>query len=172
KNVTLDINEGINVFEVDPSGGINLNFDGTSNSTIILKATNNTVEIKDTYVNGVKINNQNIDSIINRVIWVFEPNTVSIDVNQTHTWIGSVLAAKADVKLHGGYSSINGTIIANSLDASNGSTNSEFHYTGRFIGKLPTSDPSEPSEEKATPVAPKVEDAYCDEDGNEFGPIV
>ena len=72
---------------------------------------------------------------MNRIIWVFDPNQPTVTLTTTNLF-GSALAAYTDMKLSGGYSAINGHIIAKSLDAADGARNSEFHYVGRFMGTL------------------------------------
>ena len=138
----LVANQSMNVFEIDPSTSEGLNIiDTSSTNTIIIKLKGNTLKIPSIAVNNEIINYQNINKIANRILWVFDPGELQVTFQATNL-TGSVLATNANVHFTGGYSSINGTLIANSLNGSH--SNSELHYVGRYMGKLPT-EPTEPS---------------------------
>ncbi|TGY41647.1 hypothetical protein E5347_11585 [Clostridium sartagoforme] len=144
KTITFDLVNGLNVFEVDFSSGrknINFNYinDDAKNSTIIIKVKGNIVDYKDMFLNGKILHSENTDNLANRIIWTFDPsikgNDIDIEVKNTIVR-GSLLAPSANIAFTSGYCAIDGTIIANGLDASNGSTNSEIHWVGRFMGNF------------------------------------
>ncbi|MBS5939049.1 SpaA isopeptide-forming pilin-related protein [Clostridium sp.] len=144
KTITFDLVNGLNVFEVDFSSGrknINFNYinEDAKNSTIIIKVKGNIVDYKDTFLNGKTFHSENTDNLANRIIWTFDPsikgNDIDIEVKNTIVR-GSLLAPSANIAFTSGYCAIDGTIIANGLDASNGSTNSEIHWVGRFMGNF------------------------------------
>ena len=149
ETITFDLVNGLNVFEVDFSSGrrnINFNYvsDDAKNSTIIIKVRGNIIDYKDTLLNGKTFHGENTDNLANRVIWTFDPSIKGNDIEVKNTIVcGSLLAPSANIAFTSGYCAIDGTIIANGLDASNGSTNSEIHWVGRFMGNFG----DEPTEE-------------------------
>lgn len=155
--VTTD--KEINVIEIDPSKAFSVKVnDLRTDSTLIIKVKGPDLSVMNFFVGDQSVTGININRIANRVIWVFDPNEPEMTLNNSHM-IGSVLAVNSNVQFVGGYSSINGTIIANSLDSSQ-SPGSEYHYVGHYIGKLPKNpidpDPTEPSsssseQESSTP---------------------
>ena len=125
----------MNVFEVNLSANADWDISDTyPGSTIVIKLKGNQINLKSMSVNGVMINYENINKIANRVLWVFDPNEPLVTFQQSNV-TGSVLAPKTNIRFTGGYSSINGTLIANSLNGEKSS--SELHYIGHYIGKLP-----------------------------------
>ncbi|MHC5269879.1 collagen-binding domain-containing protein [Enterococcus sp. LJL98] len=139
----LKTQAGLNVFEIDPSQGNAVNIvDESKDNTIVIKVKGNNLKFNSIALNGTAINFENTNQIANRILWVFEPKSSTVTFNQTNL-TGSVLAPYANVIFQGGYSAINGTLIANRLDGQG--SNSELHYIGRYIGKL-TQKPEIPVE--------------------------
>lgn len=119
--------------------------DLVKDSTIVIKVKGDKIDFNSMFVNGTQIHLTNINQIANRILWVFDPSTPNITFSQAYV-TGSVLAVNSNVVFSVGYSSIEGTLIANSLNGNNSS--SELHYVGHFIGKLPKNPeiPTEPSD--------------------------
>lgn len=128
---------------------MNLN-DISSSKTIIIKVKGNRLNIDSTWLNEAMLKHSNTNQIGNRILWVFDPSSKLIDFASTNL-IGSVLAPNANIKFSG-YSAVNGTLIANSLDGNN--TSSELHYLGYFKGQIP-----EAPEAPEAPEVPEVPEA-------------
>lgn len=97
--------------------------------TIIIKLRKGTLETTRFWLNGVQIDKENIDSIVNRILWVVDSSIGELNVGNTHV-IGSILAPDTTISFTGD-GSLDGTTIAKSLDGNN--TKTELHYTGHLM---------------------------------------
>lgn len=132
--MVLTADKEMNVFEVNLTDNTDLDITDTKpGSTIVIKLKGNQINLKSMSVNGTMINYENINQIANRVLWIFDPSEPLVTFQQSNV-TGSVLAPKTNIRFTGGYSAINGTLIANSLNGEKSS--SELHYIGHYIGKL------------------------------------
>ncbi|MEG0294855.1 MAG: choice-of-anchor A family protein, partial [Enterococcus sp.] len=133
--ITFTADKKMNILELNQHERSSLHIDNIAiDGTIIMKVNTNQLNLNTIFINGVQINQQNINQIANRLLWVFDPSITDLRFNQTNL-IGSVLAPTANIRFVDGYSTINGTLIANHLSGEGSS--SELHYVGRYIGKLP-----------------------------------
>lgn len=133
--ITFTADKKMNILELNQHERSSLHIDNIAvDGTIIMKVNTNQLNLNMIFINGVQINQQNINQIANRLLWVFDPSITDLRFNQTNL-IGSVLAPTANIRFVDGYSTINGTLIANHLSGEGSS--SELHYVGRYIGKLP-----------------------------------
>ena len=143
-SLTLKPDAGQNVYSLDStqvnSGKtVNIVFNPTEHpEAIVIKVDASQIRLGDFSVNGKAIANSH-EAVLNRILWVFNPEVKNIEIQRTGI-MGSVLAPNADLVLTEGYSAVNGTIVANSLTATGVANGSEFHYIGRFGGRIKTPD--------------------------------
>lgn len=177
KSIELNLDNDVNIFNLEQASDIEMiriNYDKSlNNSTIIIKVSDDVAKMGSVYLNNsvFPIDQANIDNIVNRIIYVLDPNISDFEIKNTFM-IGTFLAPYANINFTGD-GSIDGTVIANGINGSGTST--ELHYLGWFQGSLgelddfPTelgkpTDSVEPSEsEKPTdPVEPSESEKPTD----------
>ena len=158
--ITFTADKKTNILELENHGRSSLHIDNIApDGTIIIKVKTDQLNLNTIFINGVQIHQQNIDQIANRLLWVFDPSVTDVRFNQTNL-IGSVLAPTANIRFVDGYSTINGTLIANHLSGEGSS--SELHYIGHYIGKLPGT-PEPPTAPDNSTTEPSMTDSSTPE---------